>query len=318
MHRNSARKTSNKLIPVFLSIITILASWLLPIRVVAQNLGNNVFSLSPIDYTNNQVPGDSFSVSFTVSNQGSQDAEVNLYKAEMEFTDNQPRLSLNNLATADWLALSQTFYIIPANSSATITANVQIPGNATPGAYYPTILISEISDTADITDSPTEAIVNSALAFRINLNVIPSSETVIKSAKASGLVVTNPVVINSVDISYGITNVSDYYVKPIAYLQIVNPSGEVVWRSTVNDNNSLIYPGQVLAASTNLQLPAFKPTDVGQYTAEFLVVDNQFGTTDIIKTNFTVIPLSLLLVLGGVIVLLSFLLIWRSRKQRRY
>lgn len=308
----------NKLTKTFtLLALLSLIGLISPINIAAQSdPGSGTFSLSPIELVGNYLPGDNFTANLEVFNNSNSDTPVNLLSAEMQFPNNQPQLSVNEMTTIGWVNFGQSFYIIPANSSLNISANVAIPADTTPGAYFPVILVSRVSSIPDDQTNAAETAINTALAFRINLNVLKADQKVTLSAKAAGLQVTNPVVINNVDINYSISNPTDYYVKPTAYLQIVNPRQEVIWRSVINDNGQMVYPGAVLASTANLQLPLFNIADVGQYTAEFLVVDSQFGTTDIIKTSFNVIPLPLIIAVAGILV--NVVVVFAIVRKRRH
>ncbi len=280
-----------KLIIISAIAVSILAS---AIPVAAQSATPVGVTLSPVNYTGNFRPGELINTSFQLTDNTDSTLDLSLTAVEIR----QGQLLTDASSAAAWTTIDQhQLHLAPA-ATADVKVTVAVPSDAANGAYFPAVLVS----LGNPTGNDNSASVDAKLTFQMGVNI--TSELPTSSVKVTKLIVDNPVLMGRTNITYEITNPLTLFIKPIAYLQIINAQGVPVYRFTLNDTLAILKPGETLSGTVTADLP-MNIGAIGQYRAELLAVDKQFSGSDILKTNFWVVPIWIPL---GVVV--AIVLIW--------
>jgi hypothetical protein len=261
----------------FITILLILS--ISPVAVSAAN--PNGITLSPVSFNGNYRPSEFADTTFTLTNNTDQPLSLALEAVELRdeliLTDAQ--------SAAGWLTISPQAVDLSIGGSQEVVITVTVPDSTTLGAYYPAVLI-KLASASTSTGVGTDIDVN--LTFQLGINV--TSELPLNSIEIRELSVTNPTLLGQAIVKYRIANPLNLFIKPIAYLQILNPQNQQVFTTTINETMVTVGAGEELGGTLTIDLPIdIKST--GQYRAELLVIDRQFGNTQITKTNFFVLPL---------------------------
>lgn len=295
--------------------------YIIPLTFIIISILTNVYpayalSISPFSYTGNLLPGDSTITYFTVTNDTDNPVHIKTSIAEIFYSDSGEQVNLSPTAgsSAYWLKIPQEFseFVLDPESAQTIAISVEVPKNASSGAYYPVVVVKE-DNNSDRVGNQTG--LEASLGYRFAINVVgdlPERTVEITDLQINKIIIGDLVIIN-----YSIFNAISQFTKPIGYIQIIDTHGNPVWREVINSDLDILQPGGYLsgeiAEEINLVDDIFK---TGMYKLQLLVVDEQFKASNFYEVTFFVIPPSLILItLGGVLVAVLATLKYRRRNR---
>jgi len=263
------------------SFLTTIALFLLFSPVVVSAAPPSGITLSPVSFNGNYRRGEFANTSFSLTN--NTDQQVSLVLETVEIKDSN--VLTDPQSAAGWLEISPQQVELPVGGSTDVNVVMTVADSATLGAHYPAVLIKFASTT---TGTGVGTDIDANLTFQLGINV--TTELPQNSVEIRQLSVTNPTLLGQATVSYTIANPLDLFIKPIAYLQVLDPQNQQVYTTTLNENMATLAAGSELSGNLTADLPMdIKST--GQYRVELLVIDRQFGNSQIAKTNFLVIPL---------------------------
>lgn len=293
-------------IRVFSSLLTLLICYVL--LATPAYAAKDELSLSPIASTLNTLAGQKLNVEFTLTNKGPS-YFVNTSVAEL--IDDQIVEQNDKFDAATWVKVNVARQELLTDVATVFKVEVNVPRDATPGSHK--VLVILTPDTA-ATNSSIGASVIGAVSYAITLNVVAAApkETVAVNTTLPAFTFQN-----SFKFSYALENKENVTVSPIGYLQLLNPSGVIVYQEVVNaemkplDNAEKILGEKVYNISIN------NLKDIGTYRLEFLGLDPAFQTSDITVKTILFIPWWLIVAGGLIGVILIALVITIKRKRQR-
>lgn len=124
-------------------------------------LWNNIFAainmtVSPLNYEIELEPWESITQTATLSNNENKDVHIITWKTDFKTNDTSwwasfvrySELKHDDQESSQWIELSSTGFLLPANSKKTITFTMTAPLNATPWGHYSAVLFKNNSTNA--------------------------------------------------------------------------------------------------------------------------------------------------------------------------
>ncbi|SRR5260221_2081939 len=238
-------------------------------------------TLSPSNFEVTTIAPNSFSKSFSVTNNEKSDINLKIYSAELK--DN---LVDEKSDIAAWVKPKINSLTLKSLQSDSIDFDIAIPSSAKPDVYHLAIIL-ELNFNS-ITNSPVVLKVPFLIDIIVNSSSKSETGNVIGSFEVDKKIVFD----DKIDFSFNVKNDSNVVVtKPIIYFQIVNPSGKIIYSKIFNESLKEL-TGSDLISETVVN-PKFKLNnifDVGQYRAELMVIDSLSTKRVVAKLTFVAIP----------------------------
>lgn len=183
-----------------------------------------------------------------------------------------------------WISLSPESLRIPANSSQTIQALIQIPQDALPGGRYAMVLHSPVAETAQKEKSVSAIEARSGTLLYLTVAGDIREEAFVQNLKAPRWVENGPV-----QISYDIDNQSDIHITPQTKVTVRDLFGRVMTENRVPPQNIFPY------LSRNFQTTYDSFWGFGPYTATIEAAYGNSGKIAKGMIQFWMFPYRLLL-----------------------
>lgn len=232
---------------------------------------NHGITLTPISADIKLKVEQEYKGSFTIRNN-----EQNNLNIEFKEADIQEGSTINE-SDLYWFNVASTNYNLSANSDLQVEYTVKVPADATPGSYSKAILIKLINT------SEGESTFNLSLTYAVNIYVesLFNNEfgTRIKEFYSDSKIIFE----NKVDLNLGIENASGFS-KPLINLNIINPSGKIVYTTVLNESLQTLREQKAYKVSASW--PNINLLDIGPYTAQALVTDTLTGKTSVSRITF--------------------------------
>lgn len=308
---------NRKLINTTLAFVILFGSFSLLNRVSAQANETPDFTITPINYDLSLRPGNSRELSVTVKNDLAVAAMFSL-KSSVFSSDGRLSANADGVEVAKWLTYSTGEIVLEPGTTGSLNYSLTIPEGAKAGVYYLANIVTLTQPTEASTGNSSAVIAE--VAQRVNLNVL-ASDAAKPSLSISNLSGPGLLISGAAGYNWQVQNTSPLFTKPVIYLQVVSPSGEITNQQIVNSELSLLGPGEfegnVLAANSEV----FK--EPGIYRFEMLVLDSVDGgapaTSKYVGTLYIPIWLALLIIIAaaGVIYAVVYLNNKYRNKERR-
>ena len=238
-----------------------------------------------------------FSGFFTIRNNESQDLALEIKEADMN------NGLITNQQDLDWFVVNTIPGVIAANSELNIEYSLKVPANVASNSYTKAIVVKFISVSEKLSSF------NLSMPYVANIYVqsLFNSETgtIISEFYAD----TKFVFENRIDISLKVANATNSaFSRPLINISIINPTGNIVYSSVLNESLSLLKESKNYKINTDW--PNINLLDLGQYTAQVLVTDtitNKATVQSFTFLNLNYLYLILILVtIVGALLLLKF------------
>jgi hypothetical protein len=128
-----------------------------------------------------------------------------------------------NLSKETWIKSEKKQFELEANNTATYAITLEIPENAENGSYYFSVVFSLTPESS----FPNSIQSVKELASVIMVNVSTDTNPVLTSEITELSVQNNFVTSLENQINISITNSSNYYLKPIGFISITKPDGQI-------------------------------------------------------------------------------------------
>ena len=296
-----------------LSLITLLFSITFLLTSAApSDASNNFFTISP---TINDIlvnPGQTIQKQLLVKNGSNQNigviATIQKFSptgnnGEISFSDgnDSPLMSINNTTT-----ISET---IPPYTTTPIPVTIFAPINFSPGGYYYSIIVKEVSKDSNVSVTP-----NIAALYFITVNGELNKSAVIKSFDIPHININGFSIITGNNITFTtiVKNTGNIHILPQINIKTTNTFGNL---QTFRYPSHTIIPGESLTLSTsaNLNLPKFFDKDI--FTESIInegkVLDTKQYSLYILNTQ------NILYAVGGIFLFIAILILayWGIKKR---
>lgn len=282
------------------TLLFILFLLILPVSSIkAQSTG---VQITPIGTDINVKTTQQISGRFEIVNKENIEIEVSF--KEQEFINNQFIEPSKNWVS---IKVNNRTKILPGKTLQ-VNYNLLIPED-TPKGVYNRLIISKFQTN--------EGNINLEIPYSLNIFVDStfSSDLGIKINKFS---VNNKIELdNNFEITLEIDNKGDNQVsKPIININIVNPSGKIIYTKVLNESLAPLYRATSYKITPNL--PLSELTTVGQYKVDVLVTDTLSNKSILQSITFNYINyLFILIIVISIVFVLIFLRVIKKTKSKQ-
>jgi hypothetical protein len=137
---------------------------------------------------------------------------------------------------ADWINLSVTEVILPANDSVSVPFTISLPDDATPGSHFAGVFVSVDPPKIDRSGAAVGYQVANIISLRVSGDIIDSAS--IRQFSTSKFWYSS----QNVDFLVRIENSGNVLVRPTGPLEIFNMLGNQVGNVTFNAQGSAVFP----------------------------------------------------------------------------
>jgi hypothetical protein len=299
MHRTASLRITASL---FFTLLTALP--------FAQTARADSITISPPKFELFGNPGDTISEKIKVSN-GDTDP-LTLQSTVVDFTANgdegginlleDPDAPITNISLARWVTVEPSRFTVPASSDEVISFTIKIPPGAEPGGKYASILISRAGEAVDGGASVTSTLgslillrVSGAVTEALSVDAFTTDDTYYQHGP--------------VNFELRSHNTGNVHVAPTGTIVVTNLFGKKVEELPLTVANVLPDSYRIITTSWN-------GVPVGHYTATLVATYGESNQPFSATTNFTVLPVWIIITALGVILIL-FILISGRKKVRR-
>lgn len=245
-------------------------------------------------------PGDTISETLTVTNESSEDKEYFVYKRNIKGVEEGgvPIFAVDNAEVTgfeitDWITLPSEPIKVTAGSSYTLTLDIVVPLDATPGSHFGGVFISAEPPKLREIGAGVGYEVASILSIRINGDIIDNAR--IRSFSTGKLFYTK----KDIDFIAKIENQGNILIRPNGPLEIRSMFGGTSRSISINESLAGVFPGTTRDFSFSWQDEGI---GFGQYEAILaLIYDGKDGQRTIdASLVFWIFPTKIVVsIIGG-------------------
>jgi len=293
-------------------IISFLISILSPVALKADSAG---LEISPANAEYHAKPGDKLTGSFNIKNNDIADANITIGVGES--LSNPIVNNPGSDSIIKWFNIeAPQDFSLKAGQSHKVQFNITVPQTAPNKVFKPIITIS-IKDKL-LTNNATGATLKEIIPFQMII-LINGSGKFDNNINIDNFAANNRFLFTSnAQFNLTISNLNPYvYSKPIIYFHILNPVKDIVNQQTFNDNLKALQLSDKLNETINADVPfnAFK--DIGEYTADVLVIDTVTNKSSSKEIKFYFIPYYVLAIPIVILILLIAIVILKKRSKKK-
>lgn len=309
------------------ALIAVLAVFQLAAAQSQQDTGGNGLQISPTRTELNLSPGEHKTFDIVLKNitGGELTAQVSINDFESDGVTGNPQIIVD-----DNTRTPSTIYNFVSNlsdvklksgESKKVTLNVDVPKDATPGAYYGIIRYAAIPKGGVLSDRERQLALNASIGHLVLIEVSGKISEQIqieslefgKSAE-NGEIKAGSFFFTSPDKSLlTINNLGNGFSRPFGNITINRMFGGEVYNSEVNNAEP---KGIVLPQSTRVFTDDIQGVNIpGRYTATAAIAYGNGGEVVIYKTSFWYLPVWFLLILAAILAAIGIWLYRRYKKQ---
>ena len=269
-------------------------------------------SISPALIEETLDPGKEVEYSVTVKNLNS--SEQKYYISTKDIVDVQDggtpvfadaNAEKTGMELADWVTLGVTEITLPGGMSERVNFKLAIPGDATPGSHFGSVIIS--------VDPPEMESSGAAVGYKVaNIISIRVAGDAVEAANIRQFS-TKRFFSGSKNIDFGvrIENTGNVLVRPVGPIEVYNMLGKKVDTFIFNENRNAVFPKKVREYTFNWQ---GEGTGFGRYEAVISPVYGDSGSKKTMSStvSFWILPMNIIgPALGGLalILLITFIFV---------
>lgn len=243
-------------------------------KILAQE--NSGVTISPVGIDIRVRSEENYTGSYTITNNESADFNLNFFEGDILDQDiNQHDL--------EWFKLDSKPNLLPAETTIEVKYSISVPKDTSEGVHNK-LLLAELTSVVD-GDYTSIALI---LPFRVNIIIdslfAGTGGVVIKDFNVRNKLLFS----NQVNLDFVVANEEGSSMsRPIGNLNIINPSGQIVFSTVLNDSLASLTEEQ----SYNIEatLPSLGVSDIGQYTAQVLFTDSITNKSSSQKITFVIV-----------------------------
>lgn len=310
---------------VGLALIAVFAVFQLAAAQSQQESGGNGLQVSPTRTELSLSPGEHKTFDIVLKNitSGELTAQVSINDFESDGTTGNPQIIIDeNTRTPS------TIYNFVSNlsdvklkpgESKKATLNVDIPKDATPGAYYGIVRYAAIPKGGILSDRERQLALNASIGHLVLIEVsgkineqIQIDDLAVGRSGENGEIKSGSIFFSSPNKSFlTINNLGNGFSRPFGNITVNGMFGGEVYNSEVNNAEP---KGIVLPKSTRVFTDDIQGIKIpGRYTATAAIAYGNGGEVVVYKTSFWYLPIWFLIILVAILVAIG---IWLYRRYK--
>jgi hypothetical protein len=286
----------------------ILFAIVFPTSIQAQDDDQTGLSISPVVFELNSDPSNSLTNQIKIYNPTENPVNVKMLIEDFTPVGEEGQVVLEEpdenttYSLASWATTLPEEFVLRPKEQQIVSFTIDVPANAEPGGHYGSIVAFISGGGAEITGSSIGSKRGALILLRVSGNI--EENIIINTFSTKSFLEIGPV---EFDLKF--ENTGNVHVRPAGFITVTDTFGNQVAELEIPQNN--VIPDAIRQAGITWE----EKNLIGRYTAT-LVANYGTGSKQTITsvTNFIVFPWKKGLIIGGIILVLLFILI-KSRKR---